>query len=96
MGNPNSVTCSRVTRDPIVFDTARNGEPQFADGLNAWEMKLRSDASTEHDGSTTTNITHPNLNTAEDLLFKRHAAFQQLPKTTWRQPRSQHHLLEVV
>ena len=34
---------------------------------------------TERDGSTTTTETLPNLNTAPDLVFKRHAEHQHFP-----------------
>ena len=33
-----------VTLDPIAVGTARKEELQFAEGLDAWDMKLRSDA----------------------------------------------------
>ena len=39
--------------------------------------------------STTTNATHPNLNTAADLLFQRDTRnFNNTPKTTCRQPQA--------
>ena len=50
----------------------------------------------EQGGSTTIQVTHPNLNTAAGFLFRIHAELQQFPKTTWRQPRMQHHLRKFV
>ena len=53
-----------VTLDPIRVGTA-----QFAENLDAWEMKPRSRAlrhtgrAPEHDGSTTTKETHPTQQT---------------------------------
>ena len=44
MGNQTSVTCTRERLStPIVVGTARKEEIQLAEGLDAWEIKPRSD-----------------------------------------------------
>ena len=82
-----SMTCTwEVTLHPVAVGTARKEELEFAEGLAAWEINhelMQCDTwdehRTEHGGSITTEVTHPNLNTA-DLLCKRHAELQHL----WR------------
>ena len=69
-----------VTLDPIAVGAARQEELRFAESLGAWAIKPGSGAM-RHMGRAryvTRWLDHnkgntPNLNTAADLLFKRHA-----------------------
>ena len=78
-----------VTLDPIAVGTARKEEPQFAEGMVAWEMKTTICCNATHGTNTVRNAmarpqqrrTHQNHTTAADLCSSRYVQnFNKSPR----------------